>query len=53
MQELFPTNENKYNLRNERSGVRPVGLGTETVLFRGQKTWQILPEQIRNSNSLP
>ena len=57
MQELFPTNENKYNLRNERPwqtfNVRTVGFGTETLLFRGKKTWQLLPEQIRNSNSLP
>ena len=57
MQELFPTNENKYNLRNERPwqtfNVRTVGFGTETLLFRGRKTWQLLPEQIRNSNSLP
>ena len=39
MQELFPTNENKYNLRNERPwqtfNVRTVGFGTETLLFRG------------------
>ena len=57
MQDLFPTYENPYNLRNNRcwqtSNVRTVGYGTETLLFRGQKTWQLLPASIQNSQSLP
>ena len=56
VQELFPIYENPYNLRNERcwqtSNVRTVGFGTETLLFRGQKTWQLLPESIKHSNTL-
>ena len=46
-----------YDLRNEKcwetSNVRTVGFGTETLLFRGQKTWLLLPDSIKNSNSLP
>ena len=55
-QELFPRYENSYNLRNNRcwqtSNVRTVGYGTESLLFRAQKTWQLLPESLKNSASL-
>ena len=53
IQELFPTYENKYNLRNQRCwktyNVRTVGFGTETISYRGQKTWQLLPDSIKDS----
>ena len=56
VQELFPNYENIYDLRNEKcwesSNVRTVGIGTETLLYRGQKTWFLLPDSIKNSNSL-
>ena len=55
-QEIFPTHENSYNLRNNRCwqtiNIRTEGFGTETLLFRGQKTWQLLPDEIKNSKSL-
>ena len=55
-QELFPKYDNSYNLRNNRcwqtSYVRTVGFGTETLSFRGQKTWDLLPETIKNSENL-
>ena len=54
--ELFPTYENKYNLKSQRcwqsSNVRTVNFGIEALLYRGQKTWQLLPGSIKNSNSL-
>ena len=57
IQELFPVNENHYDLRNKRcwetSNVRTTCYGTETLLFRGQKTWQLLPTSIKESKSLP
>ena len=57
IQELHPSHENTYNLRNQRCWqtftVRTVCYGTETLLFRGQKTWELLPTAIKNSNSLP
>ena len=55
-QEIFPTHENSYNLRNNRCwqtiNIRTEEFGTETLLFRGQKTWQLLPDEIKNSKSL-
>ena len=57
IQELFPTYENIHNLRNQRCwqtyNVKTVGYGTETLSYRGQKTWLLLPESIKNSTSLP
>ena len=56
VQELFPNYENIHNLRNEKSwettNIRTVGFGTETFLYRGQLTWHLLPDSIKNSNSL-
>ena len=56
VQELFPNYENIHNLRNEKSwettNIRSVGFGTETFLYRGQLTWHLLPDSIKNSNSL-
>ena len=56
IQELFPTYENTYNLRSQRCwksyNVRTVGFGTETFTYRGQKTWHLLPDSIRNSQTL-
>ena len=41
IQELHPSHENTYNLRNQRCwqtfNVRTVCYGNETLLFRGQK----------------
>ena len=56
MKDIFPDREITYNLRkinNIRStNVRTVFHGTETIAFRGPKTWEIVPEYIRNSASL-
>ena len=56
MQELFPVHEDKYDLRKKRcwetSNVRTTCYGTETLRFRGQKKWQLLPISIKESNSL-
>ena len=55
-QELFPTYENPFNLRDNRSwqtsNIRTEAYGNETLLNRGFKTWQLLPEMIKNSESL-
>ena len=56
IQELFPVYDNKYNLRSNRCwethNVKTVRFGKEALLFRGQKTWQLLPESIKNSKTL-
>ena len=56
MQELFPIQENRYDLRNKRywetANVRTTCYGIETLIFRGQKTWQLIPPPIKESTSL-
>jgi len=45
-----------YDLRNDctwaSSNIRTVYNGTETISFRGPKTWQLLPENIKEAKSL-
>ena len=47
---IFPDTTNPYNLRNKNpfkgSNVHTVYNGTETISFRGPKTWAIVPEEI-------
>ena len=53
IQDLFPTYENTYNHGCWKShNVRTVGFGTETFTYRGHKTWHLLPDFIRNSQTL-
>ena len=56
MQELFTEQVNVHNLRNKRCWeipkVRTVGYGTETVRYRGPKTWELLPTAIKEAKSL-
>ena len=56
IQDMFPEVNHTYNLRNKRiwegSNIHTTNNGTETMLFRGPKTWEILPEAIKNSQSL-
>ena len=57
MQALFCEKVNTYNLRNkpswERNNVRTVKYGTETIRNMGPKTWELVPNDIRESTSLP
>ena len=56
VQELFKSQANSYNLRNNREWevpkVRTVNNGTETIRYRGPKTWELLPDEIKGSSSL-
>ena len=56
VQELFPLYENPFNLRDNRSwqttNIRTEAYGNETLLNRGVKTRQLLPDVIKNSQSL-
>ena len=53
---IFPRREVPYNLRNsnpfQSSHVNTVFRGTETISFRGPKTWNLVPENIKNAKSL-
>ena len=56
VQQLFKKHENEYNLRNqgfwELPKVRTTYYGIETIRYRGPKTWNLLPVEIKNSKSL-
>ena len=56
MQELFTAQANVHGLRNKRCwyipNVRTVGYGTETIIFRWPKTWELVPTEIKVSKSL-
>jgi len=56
VQELFKNYENPYNLRNGRCweipNVRTVNYGRETIRYRGPKTWDLLPAEIKDTSSL-
>ena len=53
---FFIQKQNTYNLRNEQTWeirrVKSVYNGTETLSFRGPKTWDMLPNDIKQSHSL-
>ena len=57
MQELFKDQPCRYDLRHNRSwqipSVKTVAYGTETIRYRGPKTWELLPSDIKNAQSLP
>ena len=56
MKNVFPDSTNYYDIRNEpafkMSNIRTVFNGTETISFRGPKTWSLLPNDIKNANTL-
>ena len=56
MKSIFPEREIHYNLRNlnpfQSTNINTVFYGTETIAFRGPKTWAFVPENIKNSDSL-
>ena len=56
MKNVFPESTNPYNLWNplefEQSNVYTVHNGTETISFRGPKTWSLVPQEIKQSNSI-
>ena len=53
---ILPGYNHTYELRSENpfqtQNVRTVSNGTETIRFRGPKTWAIVPLDIKNSISL-
>ena len=56
MKQIFQDRNIPYDLRNlntlQTSNVRSVYNGTETVSFRGPKTWALVPIEIKNCESL-
>ena len=56
MKNVFPQSENPYNLCSkpefESSNIRTVYNGSETISYRGPKTWALVPDEIKASVSL-
>ena len=56
MRSFFPERSMPYNLRNnipfQSTNVSTVTYGTETLSFRGPKTWALVPEGIKLPNTL-
>ena len=56
MQSIFPSTNKIYNLRNnpefKTENIRTTHYGSETLKFRGPKTWELVPTCIKDSNSL-
>ena len=56
LKNMIPISSQPYNLRIvpefNTSHVHTVLHGTETISFRGPKTWTLVPEDIKNSKSL-
>ena len=56
MKELFKDQPKRYDLRNNRCwqvpDVKTVAYGTETIRYRGPKTWDLVPSDIKNAQSL-
>ena len=51
IQKLFPLQTASYDFRNKRqwevANVKTVSYGTETIRYRGPKTWELLPAEIK------
>ena len=56
MKDIFPNREIRYDLRNvntfQSRNTRTVYNGTETLSYRGPKTWALIPETLREAKSL-
>ena len=53
---IFPLTTNPYGLRNKNTfkttNIHSVYYGSETLEYRGPKTWAVVPEDIRSSKTL-
>ena len=56
MKSIFILNECKYDLRKNPGftgkNIRTTAYGSETISYRGPQTWDIVPNEIKNSSSL-
>jgi len=56
IQNLFSEQDNRHALRNNRCfempNARTVRYGTDTIRYRGPKTWEMLPTQLKEAKSL-
>ena len=57
MSDIFKLRENTYNLRNfhifKSQNPRTKKFGLDSIAYRASQLWKKVPEEIRNSTSLP
>ena len=56
LSDIFPQSQNPCELCDDNicktENIHTVFYGSETVSFQGPKTWEIIPDNIKNSNNL-
>ena len=56
MRSIFPLSNNPYQLRNKQTyqteNIHTVAYGSETIAYIGPKTWDLVPDNIKKSESL-
>ena len=56
MHSIIPATENNYNFRNnpefKTENIRTTLYGSETLMHRGPKTWDLVPQEIKASRNL-
>ena len=56
MKSIFPLSNKPYFLRNDNEfktdNIPTVSYGSETIMYRGPKTWELVPSSIKSSTSL-
>ena len=57
VRDIFTESNNRYELRSNRcwetSNTRTTLYGTETIRYRGPKTWEMLPQDLKEAKTLP
>ena len=57
MKDIFQERNMNYNLRHGNDAqvpkVRTTSFGIETIAYLGSRLWQLLPQEIKQSNTLP
>ena len=56
MRSIFPLSNNLYQLRNKQTyqteNICTVAYGSETIAYRGPKTWDLVPDNIKKVRKL-
>ena len=56
MHSIFPSMDNTYNLRNNPSfrteNICTTYYGSEMLMYRGPKTWNLVPQEIKEAGNL-
>ena len=53
MKDIFRERNMNYSLRHANDAQIPTSFGIETTTYLGNRLWQLLPQEIKQSNTLP